>query len=287
MRDRDDTLRWVISGGVAFLMHAAVLFFLVVAMRAPAVAPPSQPMRAVMIEVSLVPKAPAVGVNAVPSAAAAAASEARREHERERSAERDDRQREREKKLPSREQTTPQVDARSTPKIAAGSEPAPSEAPHASPREPIKETPDDTNATAASVRSAGEATSAPSQPAAPAGSNAPVASQLAARRAMEGEGHDARMTWESILLGHLAKYRHFPSRAERSRQEGTAYVRFTVDRQGNVLAAELDRSSGHALLDEETMQTVRRASPVPPPPASIPGNPVSVEVPVVFSLKRI
>ncbi|PFH79755.1 energy transducer TonB [Bacillus sp. AFS076308] len=64
-----------------------------------------------------------------------------------------------------------------------------------------------------------------------------------------------------------------------------AYVRFTVDRQGNVLSSQVDRSSGYPGLDQETLATVRRASPVPPPPSAIQGDPIDVVVPVVFSLR--
>ncbi|WP_142950604.1 energy transducer TonB, partial [Bacillus sp. AFS076308] len=80
-------------------------------------------------------------------------------------------------------------------------------------------------------------------------------------------------------------YRRYPRSAERSHQEGIAYVRFTVDRQGNVLSSQVDRSSGYPGLDQETLATVRRASPVPPPPSAIQGDPIDVVVPVVFSLR--
>ena len=42
--------------------------------------------------------------------------------------------------------------------------------------------------------------------------------------------------------------------------------------------------SGHALLDEEALQTFSRAQPLPPPPASLP-DPVELEVPVEFFLR--
>lgn len=120
---------------------------------------------------------------------------------------------------------------------------------------------------------------------APPSVQAPAAPHVAAPHATDAAGRSDAITWQSVLLGHLAKYRRYPARAERSRQQGTAYVQFTVDRQGNVLDARLDRSSGHPLLDQETMATVQRASPVPPPPPAVPGNPVEVVVPVVFSLR--
>jgi len=124
------------------------------------------------------------------------------------------------------------------------------------------------------------------QTTAPPSVSAPSSTQLQAPRTTDATGQSPLITWQSLLLGHLAKYRRYPPRAERSRQQGIAYIRFTVDRKGDVLRAQLERSSGHALLDQEALATMQRASPVPPPPTAIPGDPVEVVVPVVFSLPK-
>ncbi len=107
----------------------------------------------------------------------------------------------------------------------------------------------------------------------------------AAQQTVSGTTGQAVVTWQSVLLGHLGQYRRYPRQAERQRQQGVAYVRFSVDRQGNVTHPRIGRSSGHPLLDEETLATVRRASPVPPPPADVKGDPVEVMVPVSFFLR--
>lgn len=62
-------------------------------------------------------------------------------------------------------------------------------------------------------------------------------------------------------------------------------MRFAVARDGVVSAVVLGRSSGFALLDQETLDTVQRASPVPAPPAEVAGDPVQVMVPVSFFLR--
>jgi len=94
------------------------------------------------------------------------------------------------------------------------------------------------------------------------------------------------MTWQQQLLDHLQHYRDYPAKARRQRLEGITHVRFSVDRQGRVSHPRIERPSGHRLLDEETLATVHRASPVPPPPMDIPGDPVDVVVPVSFHLHR-
>jgi len=110
--------------------------------------------------------------------------------------------------------------------------------------------------------------------------------RYAATQTVAGRQGSAAVTWQGLLLGHLEQYRRYPRQAERLRQQGVAYVRFSVDRQGNASNIRLGQSSGHPLLDEEALATVRRASPLPPPPAEITGDPVEVMVPVTFFLRR-
>jgi len=96
----------------------------------------------------------------------------------------------------------------------------------------------------------------------------------------------AVMSWQQQLLTHLQHHRRYPGQARHLRQEGIAHVRFSVDRQGRVSHPHIERASGHRLLDEETLATVHRANPVPPPPMEVTGNPVDVVVPVSFHLHR-
>lgn len=110
--------------------------------------------------------------------------------------------------------------------------------------------------------------------------------RYAATQTVAGRQGSAAVTWQGLLLGHLEQYRRYPRQAERLRQQGVAYVRFSVDRQGNASNIRLGQSSGHPLLDEETLATVRRGSPLPPPPAEVTGDPVEVMVPVTFFLRR-
>ena len=63
-------------------------------------------------------------------------------------------------------------------------------------------------------------------------------------------------------------------------------LRFTLDRQGRILSYTLDRSSGFSLLDQEVLELIQRAQPVPPPPPDVAGERIEVLVPVSFSLHR-
>lgn len=114
---------------------------------------------------------------------------------------------------------------------------------------------------------------------------AQAAASYAAPRTTAGERSRANATWQALLLGHLQQHRRYPRQAERLRQQGITYVRFAVARDGRVSAPHVERSSGFALLDQETLETVQRASPVPAPPAEVAGDPVEVMVPVAFYLR--
>ncbi len=76
-------------------------------------------------------------------------------------------------------------------------------------------------------------------------------------------------TWRGSVIAHLNRAKRSPGG-----NRGTATVAFSIDRSGRVLSARLARSSGNANLDKEAIALVRRASPVPPPPANVPGNSV-------------
>ncbi|MEJ1965013.1 MAG: energy transducer TonB [Gammaproteobacteria bacterium] len=119
----------------------------------------------------------------------------------------------------------------------------------------------------------------------PAVSAAPD-SRYAAQQTTAGSSSQAVVNWQSVLLGHLERFKRYPRRAERLRQEGVAYVRFSVDRNGNVRNGRIERSSGYPALDEETLAVVERANPVPPPPPEVVGDPVEVMVPVTFYLSK-
>ncbi|MBB3226470.1 protein TonB [Luteibacter sp. Sphag1AF] len=130
------------------------------------------------------------------------------------------------------------------------------------------------------------ASQAVDQSTAPPHVEAAVAARLAAPVTSAAVHSQAEVTWQGMLLGHLKRFRRYPRMAERARQSGVAYVRFAVTRQGDVIGPRVERSSGYTLLDEESVETAQRASPVPPPPAQIPGDPVDVLVPVEFFLSK-
>ncbi|WP_029008023.1 energy transducer TonB [Azospirillum halopraeferens] len=126
----------------------------------------------------------------------------------------------------------------------------------------------------------------PPAPAAPAAPMAPAATAAAPMQsAPSNRPSQALPQWRDRLLGHLERHKRYPRAAQMRRQEGVAYVRFTIDRQGTVLSVRLDRTSGHGLLDDETIALVERASPLPAPPQDVGQDRVELVVPVQFYLR--
>lgn len=89
----------------------------------------------------------------------------------------------------------------------------------------------------------------------------------------------------SLLQAWLEKHKEYPSQARQRRQEGTAMLAFTIDRQGRVLSARITRSAGSSLLDTEVMKMIHRADPVPPFPDDFSESEIKLVVPVQFQLR--
>ncbi|ACE84049.1 energy transducer TonB [Cellvibrio japonicus] len=92
----------------------------------------------------------------------------------------------------------------------------------------------------------------------------------------------ATLNWQSLLQMHLEQRKRYPRRAQMRHQEGVPLVRFTMDRSGQVLSAELIKTSGHGELDKEAIALVKRAAPLPPPPADIQGETLTLTLPIEF-----
>lgn len=83
------------------------------------------------------------------------------------------------------------------------------------------------------------------------------------------------------LRSALERSKRYPASANGA--SGTASLRFTVDRSGNVTGYTLTRSSGNAALDAATRAMIKSAN-LPPIPDGLP-NSITVGVPVNFRVR--
>jgi len=127
----------------------------------------------------------------------------------------------------------------------------------------------------------------PAEQPAPTATTAPAAAPAAAQPSSSSATAAAKVSWQSQLLSHLARYKRYPDEARRRGIQGTSQVRFNLDRSGKVLHVELANSSGNAALDRATLAMIRRASPVPAPPAELLSNgQLEIVAPFIYALER-
>jgi TonB family protein len=96
----------------------------------------------------------------------------------------------------------------------------------------------------------------------------------------------AMQTWIGEISAALERKKQYPAAAHARREQGTALVSFTIDRQGHVIESRIVRSSGVPDLDDEALALLQRTQPFPPRPTpDINGEPISLTVPIGFVLK--
>lgn len=91
------------------------------------------------------------------------------------------------------------------------------------------------------------------------------------------------MAYRQQLENHLARFRTYPLTARAAGRQGVVTVSFTMTRDGRVLDAWAETSSGVSELDEEAMAAILRAQPLPAYPSNWPGR-LPVSLPIAFRL---
>jgi len=92
-------------------------------------------------------------------------------------------------------------------------------------------------------------------------------------------------SWQGRVLAQLALHRRYPAGARARREQGVSHVRLRLGRAGQLLALQLERSSGHTELDRAALATVRAAVPLPAIPPELPEE-LELLLPVEFFLGR-
>jgi len=120
-----------------------------------------------------------------------------------------------------------------------------------------------------------------SRPAAPS-ANAPAKTSGSSVAAAKPAAPKADIgAYRSSLFARILGAVRYPAAARERGASGVATVNFSMDGAGQVISASLAQSSGDAALDADAVATVRRASPLPPPPE---GAPRAYTVPIHYRL---
>ena len=133
---------------------------------------------------------------------------------------------------------------------------------------------------------ASEQTIAAPQTSAPPPIAAPVAEKAAAPQQGSVQSDTRKiLTWQRSVVLHINKHKRYPSNARSRGIEGEAMVHFVMDRSGQVSAVKVTRSSGSGTLDDESLELLKRAAPLPRPPPSVVGEKLEFSVPIRFRIK--
>ena len=107
-----------------------------------------------------------------------------------------------------------------------------------------------------------------------------------------GSGYDtrgggnpgARADFAARVAARLARAKQYPHAAQQRRLQGTGVVWFRINAAGTVTAFRLTRSTGHPILDQAIIRTLRRAR-LPSIPAILNQTQIEFSVPMAFNLR--
>jgi TonB family protein len=93
-----------------------------------------------------------------------------------------------------------------------------------------------------------------------------------------------RATWQKELIAHFNRHKRYP--IQHSLPSATILVKFVLDETGHVLASNIVTGSGDASFDEAALAMIRRADPVPKPPAVVVSAGLDFTLPIIFRANR-
>jgi periplasmic protein TonB len=111
---------------------------------------------------------------------------------------------------------------------------------------------------------------------------AALAPEVSAKSGAVVEDAVALVTWRATLAAHVQRFKRYPAEAVGRHVHGTTMVRFTMDRKGAIVGAEIVSRSGVEVLDRESLSLIARAAPLPPPPRHIAGSHFTFTIPIRF-----
>ena len=106
----------------------------------------------------------------------------------------------------------------------------------------------------------------------------------ASRSARADAGEVEKQRYFETIRALITARKRYPLFARRRRIEGTVVVRFTLGRDGKLLATSISQGSGSTALDEAAIEAIRSIGALPAAPASAAGTSFTFVVPIVFRL---
>jgi TonB family protein len=94
-----------------------------------------------------------------------------------------------------------------------------------------------------------------------------------------------RRDFNRKIRDRIAKVMSYPRIAKRRGFEGEPVVSFTIDKNGNLSNYSLVSSSGHQILDNSALETIKKAEPYPKIPDKLERDKIKLKLPLLYSIK--
>lgn len=113
----------------------------------------------------------------------------------------------------------------------------------------------------------------------------PPGANITEGQSSAGNRGDLKAAYSRAIVAHINSHKIYPPDARSRHEEGTVQLSFTLNRHGHVLSSNIMRSSGHAELDREALNMLRRAQPFPTPPVDLVGQRFPYTAPMRYYLR--
>jgi len=96
--------------------------------------------------------------------------------------------------------------------------------------------------------------------------------------------YQVKKDYERSLVRWINQFQKYPVKALRRGMEGEGRLVVVVNRDGEVSNVDMAESTGKRILDRESVNTIKRASPLPKMPDNLTGETFEFSVPIVYKL---
>jgi len=90
--------------------------------------------------------------------------------------------------------------------------------------------------------------------------------------------------YSNLLRAHIAKHKKYPRIAQRRKMQGEVVIEIQIKGDGSLISKNIQKSSGHKVLDKEGMSMMEKSKPFPVPPEAMKDSVTTVLVPIAFNL---
>lgn len=88
----------------------------------------------------------------------------------------------------------------------------------------------------------------------------------------------------SKIVAKIQRYKRYPKESKKLKQEGTSYLKFTINKSGKITQSLIKKSSGYSLLDESTLNILKRVKYFPRFERSIKQQEITLVIPIEYTL---